>query len=228
MVTVTHNYVVADFLQPASGIVHVTDPLYRIRQYARSGGYESIIVVDANRPVGLIRWSDISNASTIPETSLARDIMLADSPALTRRTSVHMARMNLEITRMDRLPVIDSRGEIIGVFACNTPEEPAMMENGNTDGHDRLRQGQTVQAFTVHPGMGIYASDGALVGHVDRLFLEAGIVSSFLVLHGEEDACHKLLGLDVVEELFNDTVILSIPAAAFHRLPDIDPNALHD
>lgn len=227
MVIVTDNYVVADFLQPATGIVNATDPLFRIRQFARTGGFESIIVADANRPVGLIRWSDISDASSIPETCLARDIMLADSPALTDSTSLQLARCNLEITRMDRLPVVDASGEIIGVFARNTLEEPAMKENGKARGrHAHSNPGAVTQAFTVHPGMDVYASDGGLVGLVDRLFLEAGVVSSFLVSHGNDSELHKMLSVDVVEELFNDTVILSITAAAFHRLPDIDPNTL--
>jgi hypothetical protein len=222
---VNTRHVVADFLYPVSGTVHANEPLHRIRQRARAGGFASIIVVDQNRPVGLIRWSEIDRVTTIPETSLARDIMLADGPALTRRTPVLEAQVNLDLTGMDRLPVVDNDGMLIGVFATTTVKETAQMEHDNTDQamHDSLEDGMGRQAFTVYPGMEVYASDGDRVGLVDRLFLESGTVVGFLVAYSEDDPRHKYLGVDVVEELFNETVILSIAAAAFKRLPDAAP-----
>lgn len=217
-----NTHAVADYLHPVSGTVQANDPLHRIRTCANAGRFTSIIVVDQNRPVGLIRWTDIEGVSTIPETSLARDIMLADGPQLTCRTSVLEAQANLSLTGMDRLPVVDGSGELIGIFVTTTVKDAILMEPDNTDHtmQNAAEDGIGRQAFTVYPGMAVYASDGDLVGLVERLFLEAGVVVGFLVSHGENDERYKYLGIDVVEELFNETVILSIAAAAFARLPD--------
>lgn len=217
-----HTPFVADYLHPVSGTVHAEEPLHRIRQYARSGGFYSLIVVDQNKPVGMIRWLDIDPISTIPDSSLARDIMLAGSPALTQRTPVLEAEINLNVTRMDRLPVVDAEGELVGVYASATLKDWIRMDDDSNDNtfHDFSGGAPVRQAFTVHPGMNVYASDGDLVGLVDRLFLEAGAVVGFLVAYDDDDGPHKYLSLDAVEELFDETVILAVTAAAFDRLPD--------
>lgn len=221
-----YGYVVGDYIGPISGTVQATDLLYRIRRYARSGGYRSIIVTEGNKPVGLIRWPDIERAN-IPDTSLARDIMLANSPALTTRTSVRDARTSLEITRMDRLPVIDDQGDLIGVFIQEATKD--LVDMDASDG-PRSRDGtdlgeQVRQVFTVQPGMEVYSSEGTLLGLVDRLFLESGAASGFLVAYGPGQRSHKYLDINTVERMHEATITLSVSGDTFANLPDIESDA---
>lgn len=221
----TFGYTVADYIRPATGTVQSHEALHRIRRYARNSGYRSIIVVEGNKPVGLIRWPEIDRAN-IPDTSLARDLMLANGPILTRNMSVREASARLELTRMDRLPVIDDRGELIGVFAREATKDSVPMyvsDDGRPLGGED-HQAQMQQVFTVHPGMEVYSAEGTLLGLVDRLFLKNGNASGFLVAYGNEHAAHKYLDIDVVESMQDETITLSVSGEAFAALPDAAPD----
>lgn len=173
--------------------------------------------------MGLIRWPDIAR-TPIPDTSLARDIMLANCPTLTRHTSLQEAGRRLNITGMDRLPVVDGDGELIGVFTQDTLKEQVPMGNGNLSRPDgeQTHEPPVRQTFTVYPGMEVYTSDGVLIGLIDRLFLVSGTISEFLISTNESATGHKLLNTGNIDKLVKETVILSVSREAFVELPDVD------
>ena len=148
--------------------------------------------------------------------------MLADSPVLTPATSVNEARSSLEITRLDRLPVVDGLGQLMGVFERDTLKEATAMSNGKPGRpiHDQPTVQGPRRAFTVHPGMTVISQDRENVGLVDRLFLEQGIVTGFLVSYGMDETLHKQMQFDLVDHLDDETIILSIDSDTFQQLPD--------
>lgn len=77
------------------------------------------------------------------------------------------------------------------------------------------------QEFTIHPGLKVYSSDGVLLGLENRLFLEAGVVTGFLVSHGPANRRQKYFRPDVVDRLVEDAVVLKIDETSFTRYPDI-------
>lgn len=100
------------------------------------------------------------------------------------------------------------------------------MDNNSrgTTEHDHPGRWPAGQEFTVHPGMEVRSSNGAILGLIDRLFLEDGSVSSVLVAHRPGAHQHKRLKSGMVDHLEGETVILSMSAAEFRLLPEYESN----
>jgi CBS domain-containing protein len=207
---------------PLSGTVRPTDLVSEIRQCARRRGLKTVIVTHNNKPVGVIRWSDIERAEAIPAPTLARDIMMTDFPILTPDTPVIEARSVLEIVEMDQLPVVTSQGRLAGLVARDALKEAMAMENEREGLPERERESlfRPRQAFNIRPGMNVYSSDGVNLGLVNRMFLENGKVMGFLVTHDALGRSHKQLQFDVVDHLDGESIILSITNEAFRELAD--------
>ncbi len=84
-----------------------------------------------------------------------------------------------------------------------------------------VHRGWYRQEFTIQPGLKVYSSDGVLLGLEDRLFLEAGVVTGFLVSHGPANRRQKYFRPDMVDRLIEDAVVLKIDETSFTRHPDI-------
>lgn len=215
------NEYVADYIDAATGIVPSTEPLQSIRHRMETHELESLIVEDDDRPVGVIRWSDIREAESIPAICLARDIMLPDCPTLTASSSASEAYESLTLSALDRLPVVDSRGKLVGVVARDALSR-SMDGHGNTRSFAPAPATPAMRrAFTVRPGMDVLSSDQVSLGLVDRMFFDRGMVTGFLVAFGNASRRHKHLGFDVVDHLEDETLLLSINAERFHALPDM-------
>ena len=217
-----HNEYIAVYIIPAAGTVPPTEPLHRIRHLMAADELPPVIVADENRPVGVIRWSDIRDAYGIPDACLARDIMLSGCPTLKIDSPASEASASLDLADLDRLPVVNARGELVGVVP-----RAALLQtiDGYGDMHPSLNQptgSQIRRAFTVRPGMNVFSMDGMQLGLVDRMFLDGGTVTGFMVAYGLLGSRHKYLNFHVVEHLEDETILLSIDTEHFHRLPDMD------
>lgn len=217
-----HNEHIADYIIPATGTVPPTEPLHRIRHLMEADELPSVIVADENRPVGVIRRSDIRDANGIPNVCLARDIMLAGCPTLKLDSRASEAYASLDLADLDRLPVVNARGELVGVVLL-----AALLEtmDGLADMHasfNRPTARQTRRAFTVRPGMKVFSMDGMQMGLVDRMFLDDGTVTGFMVAYGLLGRKHKYLNFHVVDHLKDETILLSIDSEHFRSLPDMD------
>lgn len=216
------NEHVADYIIPATGTVPPTEPLHRIRRLMEADDLTSVIVAEENRPIGVIRRSDIRETDGIPETCMARDIMLSDGPTLTVDSPTSEAYASLHLADLDRLPVVDAGGELVGVVSRDTLMK---VMNGSCDIPITLRsrrERHLRRVFTVRPGMKVFSMEGMQVGLVDRMFLIGGTVTGILVAYGLLGRRHKHLNFDVVDHLEDETIRLSIDRERFDRLPDMD------
>jgi hypothetical protein len=84
-----------------------------------------------------------------------------------------------------------------------------------------MPRGLSRREFTIDPGLQVYSSDGVLLGLEERIFLEAGVVTGFLVSHGPAYCQQKYFRLDVVDHLTENAVVLKIDETSFTRHPDI-------
>ncbi|CAN5615395.1 hypothetical protein BH24CHL1_BH24CHL1_07710 [soil metagenome] len=217
-----HNEHITDYIIPATGTVPPTEPLHRIRHRMEADEVPTVIVADENRPVGVIRWSDIQDACGIPDTCLARDIMLSGFPTLNVDSPASEAYASLDLADVDRLPVVNAGGELVGVVP-----RAALLQimDGHGDMQALLNQPtgpQIRRAFTVRPGMKVFSMDGMQLGLVDRMFLKGGTVTGFMVAYGLSGRGHKYLNFHVVDHLEDKTILLSIDAEHFQRLPDMN------
>jgi predicted transcriptional regulator len=221
--TSTHS--VSDYVVPATGVVHPGDPLHLVRNLMGVRKLSTVIVAHDNRPVGVVRWDDITQGDAGPDTSLTRDIMVEDCPVLTENTSSSTVCSSLEASGLDQLPVVNNAGKIIGIVPRETLGEAMCTDerDGNSEHYDQPTTGQIRRAFNVRPGMNVYSSDRRKLGLVDRMFLEHGRVTGFLVTHGLLGRRHKQLQFDVVDHLEDETIILGVDQTTFLQIPDVGP-----
>lgn len=213
---------VADHLITPFRTVRPTQLLNTVRRSLDSDEMLSVIVADNNRPVGVIRWNDIRDVPNIPESCLVRDMMLPGFPVLHVDTLASEGFMSLALSDLDCLPVVDERGEFIGVFprAALTYTVNGQGDMQPVDPTSKEHTGQRV--FRVRPGMKVYSRDGQGIGLVDKMYLCQGTVTGFMVACSPAGHQHKHLGFDVVDHLEDETVLLSIDQREFLELPDLN------
>lgn len=220
---------ITNYIVPTNGTVCPDASLQKVCSLMEAGKANTIVVTDEDKPVGVIRRSDINCAVATDRRSLARDIMFAHYPVVLRGASRCKVRSLLDRLNLDRLPVVNQTGTLIGVVDREALGETMSPHNrdGHPNGREASRQSRPIRrAFKVRPGMNVYSSDHQRLGLVDRMFLERGTVTGFVMTHGLLDRRHKQLQFDVVDHLENETVILGLDQSAFYQIPDCDPNAI--
>lgn len=201
----------------------------------------SLIVVDADRPVGVVEWRHISRDTEA--SSPVGDYMVTAFPVLTPDTSVAQAQGQLADVDIDRIPVVDTDGRLIGEvprfslskFEHTTtaatavdeapPQDPLLLDRdfgGVGSGQDPVLT-DAYEAQTAGPqiqvGMTVYGESGSKLGEVAEVITETnGRASAFTVRHGLLSKKHKKLPIDGVDRIEGDNVHMAIDSTEFKML----------
>src|SRR5215207_7316679 len=135
-------------MRPPAHTVTPETPLDDARQLFIAETMRSMIVVDQDRPVGIVSWADIGSLNMpIPGKKVA-DAMTPNPPAVERNAPISEGRSLLESTDHDVIPVVDQSGALVGeAFRREllNPDQPFVDE----------ARGHAASAPHVHSGMAI-------------------------------------------------------------------------
>jgi len=151
--------------------------------------------------------------------------MLTELPVLRADMTVDQVRsewssMNVDL---DHLPVVDGDGALIGEVARGAITKSETATSSATEqiisGPDQERNAPTVH---LEQGMNVVGVVGKKLGTVDEVDLSAeGHISHFTVKHGMLGRHAKRLPADVINNVDDDGVHLSIDQMEFKMLADI-------
>jgi CBS domain-containing protein len=185
----------------------------------------SLIVVDANRPVGVIQWRGISRRDG---SELIRDVMLTEFPILRADMSVDDVRSYLSgvDVDLDHLPVVDEGGVLLGEVPRGVITKSETATSSATESVvagaevDPSRHSQP-QLHLEH-GMKVIGAAGKNIGTVDEVDLNAeGHISHFTVKYGMLGRHAKRLPADVINRVEGNEVHLSLDQMEFKMLADV-------
>ncbi|GBD16266.1 hypothetical protein HRbin26_01161 [bacterium HR26] len=210
---------VADLMVQTLDVV-TPDQLVRTVQ-TRLGGEArlSLIVVEGERPVGIVRWREIMGLAGENAERPVREFMVREFPHLTPSLTLAeaLARLNEfgdRLSGIDYLPVVDEEGRLVG-------EVPAM---ALAHAEQRAVVVEEAADLGLRSGMTVVGAAGKKLGTVSELIRDTmtGELAGFTVAHGLLSRKHKRLTPEVIDRVEGDTVVLKIDAREFNLLADVE------
>jgi CBS-domain-containing membrane protein len=210
-----------------SADVNTIEPHETVRSAQRrmeSQTLRSLIVVDGDRPVGVIKWRDIR---TTDGEALISDHMTRDFPVLISSMGVVDARAHLGDVDFDHIPVVDENGQLVG----EVPRGSLVHHETATAGEDRvtadgmpIRGADTGHAANIQADMDVVDAEGHKLGKVTEVSSDPTThrMSHVIIEHGLLRKKHKRVPVDTVTRFDDDNVVLGITKMEFDFLADIE------
>jgi CBS-domain-containing membrane protein len=199
------------------------DSVTAARRRMESQTTRSLIVVEQDRPVGIVQWRGLTRAEG---DQTVGDVMVREFPVL--RTDMTVTEARGYLTGMDvdfdHLPVVDGAGALIGEVQRGAITKSEGMTTGATEqivsGPDSDRSdNQTVRLVQ---GMKVRGAAGKDLGTVDQVELSSeGRIAHFTVKYGMLGRKSKRLPADVIRAVDGETVTLSLDQMEFKMLADV-------
>jgi CBS domain-containing protein/sporulation protein YlmC with PRC-barrel domain len=203
------------------------EPISAARRRMESQTSRSLIVVESDRPVGIIQWRGLAQYDS---NTAVRSVMATDIPVLRTGMSVSEVRDYLagRDVDFDHLPVVDDSGMLIGEVprrAVTKGETATSSATGDAIGGAEADRSDVISVH-LEKGMTVIGSAGKKLGTIDEVDVSAeGNVAHFTVKHGLIGSHYKRLPSDVIASADGDTVTLNIDKQEFGMLADIGDHA---
>jgi CBS domain-containing protein len=186
----------------------------------------SLVVVDGERPVGVVQWRGIHQ---LDGTASVRDIMLTEFPILRAGMSVDAVRDYLSgmDVDLDQVPVVNAEGMLIGEASRSAITKSETATDGATQpvvaGPEQDRD---VPILHLQQGMTVMGDAGHKLGAVEAVELSPeNNIAHFTVKHGMLSKHYKRLPADVINTVEGDTVTVNLDSMEFKMLADIDKDS---
>jgi CBS-domain-containing membrane protein len=188
----------------------------------------SLIVVDDDRPVGIVKWRALRSADS---ASTVATCMTTDFPVLRKDMHVTEAHGHIGDVDFDNIPVIDEEGRLVG----EVPRGAIVHHEVPTDREDHLTATgdpavpASVSAFPdLRAGMDVVAAEGGKLGKVTELSDDPTThrLAHVLVEHGLLRKKHKRVPTDTIGRLDGDTVVLKISKTEWGILSDVEDQSI--
>jgi CBS domain-containing protein/sporulation protein YlmC with PRC-barrel domain len=193
------------------------------RRRMESQTSRSLIVVEADRPVGIVQWRGLGQ---LDGDTAVRSVMATDIPILRTDMTVNEVRDYLagRDVDFDHLPVVNESGTLIGEVprrAVTKGEFATESATGDAIGGAEADRSDVISVH-LEKGMTVVGVSGKKLGTVEAVEVSGeGHVAHFTVKHGLLGNHHKRLPSDVIGGVEGDTVTLNIDKQEFGMLADV-------
>ncbi|MBX6341707.1 MAG: CBS domain-containing protein, partial [Thermomicrobiaceae bacterium] len=106
---------ISDMLVPDVDVIGPDEPVRAAQRRMEAQTRRSLIVVEGDRPIGVVQWRDIMRVQGPESDQPVRDFMVREVPVLKTDMTLDEARAQLtgEVD-LDRLPVVNEQGQLVG------------------------------------------------------------------------------------------------------------------
>lgn len=216
---------IGDMLTPSIETITPDDTVMVAKRRMESQTSRSLIVVDGNRPVGVIQWRGLARHEG---SELVRDVMQTEFPVLSAGMSVDEVRSYLTgvDVDLDHLPVVDESGMLLGEVPRGIITKSETATSSATDaivaGPDSDPTRDSGPQVHLEQGMKVVGAAGKNLGSVDEIDLNAdGHISHFTVKYGLLGRNSKRLPADLINRVEGNEVHLSLDQPEFKMLADV-------
>jgi predicted transcriptional regulator len=214
---------VADLVTDAFDTITPDETIAAARRRMESQTSRSLIVVEADRPVGIVQWRGLSQHDS---DAAVRSVMATAIPILRADMSVSEVRDYLSGMDVDydHLPVINEEGRLIGEVPRRLITKSETSTRSATEEAIGGAEADRSDVMRVHleEGMKVVGARGNKLGTIDQVALNAeGHISHFTVKYGLLGRNSKRLPSDVLSDVSGDTATLSIDQQEFKMLADV-------
>ena len=183
----------------------------------------SLIVVNDDRPVGVVKWRDLRNADVDSPVSA---YMVTDFPVLRNSMDITEAHGHLGGVDFDHIPVVNEDGQLIG----EVPRGAIVHHETSSEQEDRVTVNgdpvieTTRPSFDLRADMDVVDVEGSKLGKVTEITNDPTThrLSQVLVEHGLLRKKHKRIPTDTIKDVSDDTVVLAISKMEWDFLTDVE------
>lgn len=216
---------IGDMLTPSIDTITPDETVTIAKRRMESQTSRSLIVVDANRPVGVIHWRGLARHEG---GELVRDVMQTEFPVLRAGMSIDEVRSYLGgvDVDLDHLPVVDDGGMLLGEVPRGMITKSETATNAATEsvvsGPDADPSRDSQPLVHLEQGMKVVGVSGKGLGSVDLVELAPeGHIGHFTVKYGMLGRHSKRLPADVISRVESNDVHLNIDQIEFKMLADV-------
>jgi CBS domain-containing protein len=214
---------VSDLMIPQVDTIALDEPVLTARRRMESQTSRSLIVVDGDRPVGVIQWRGLAQ---LEGSTLIRDVMQTEFPIVRPEMSLNDLRDRLadQDVDFDHIPVVDEGGTLIGEVPRGSITKREVAADASTQPVVSGPDSSTSAGPAIHleEGMKVVGVTGSKLGSVDQVELNSeGYISHFTVKYGLLGRSSKRLPADVIRDVSDNTVNLTIDSPEFKMLADV-------
>lgn len=206
-----------DNVVAADGSVRTTLPQFKL-ETARA-----LIAVAGHRPIGALTRNRVDGLAEIDLDRPVHEFVI-DVPVFEESMSLDAARMQADAGHfeVDRLPVIDADGILVGVIDRSVLIHEADTFRTEQGALEVSRAGVDSATVELTKGMTVRGSDDEKLGEIDEVFVEQGRVAALIVKHGLLGRHHKRIASDHVVRASTDDVYLDFGKQEFKFLADME------
>jgi len=186
---------------------------------------KSLIVVDGDRPVGMLRYNDVNQEGALQSSLEA--LMVTDVPTI--RADQPLEELTGVMTEydVDRLPVVDEGGALIGELprAALTLGETHSTESIVTEPRlSDTQSGQATPSFDIRKDMAVVGTGGSKIGKVKEVLSDqlSGSLTHVVVHTGLIFGKDKSVPADLIDRVEGDEVALKVDKSEIDMLPDLN------
>jgi CBS-domain-containing membrane protein len=212
---------IAAIMRPPAHTILPSTPAEDARRMFLAESYRSLIVVDNNRPIGIVSWAELEDLNVADQGQTVADFMTRNPTAVNQNATLSDARAMLESTDHDLIAVVDQQGTLVGEALRLNLLDPenlapsATATPATTSGEDADVQLQ------IERGMKVVGAHDEQVGAVEDVTKDAaGRITHVDVTSGHLLKHHKRIPVDMISHIDGDTVHVTFDKEDFKRLPD--------
>jgi CBS domain-containing protein/sporulation protein YlmC with PRC-barrel domain len=231
---------VRDVMRPDIATIGPDEEVRVARRRMESTSDRSLIVAADDRPVGIIAWRAIMDQNQVPAEAPVSEFMTRTFPTVTPDMPLVEAQQNLAGVDVDKIPVLDEDGKIIGVVPRPVLAHVQQATGGapveETEPLGTLpptevlgpgQEGVSTPAEAAGPalstGMNVVGETGDKLGTISEVLADtAGRATAILVEHGLLRKRHKRIPVDEITDVRDGDVVLSISGTEFGLLPNLE------
>lgn len=216
---------IRDLIMPDVDTIHPDDTVVAAKRRMEAQTIRSLLVVEDDRPVGVVRWRVINSADG---SMLIRDVMEANVPTIPVDSSMDSigGLFSGADVDYDRLPVVDENGVLVGELPRGAVTKRGVATEEATRPLQSMSEADEVAtepALHIERGMNVIGADDDKLGTVDDVELNAeGAISGFTVKHGLLGRHSKRLPVDVIVGTRDKDLLVTIGNTEFKMLADIE------
>lgn len=220
---------VRDVMSEATQTIQAGQTLVAARQRMQGDmRVKSLIVVEGDRAIGLVRYNDI-NRDDVAGSTVA-DAMLADVP--TAREDQPLSELTGVMTEydIDRLPVVGADGRLVGEVqrtALTLGESHAGEAMTGREALSDAIADRDTPVYDIKADMTVLGAQGSKIGKVKEVLADnlSGSLTHLVVHTGLLFGKDKSVPADLVDHVEGDEVHLKVTKSEIDMLPDLGAEA---
>jgi CBS domain-containing protein len=216
--------VIDELLLAEVEVIPADDSVRNAKRRMESSALRSLIVIDDNRPVGIIQRTGLLRVEGEELDKPVTEYMITDFPTLRRGDTIPDAqeRMGHDVN-VEEIPVVSDSGELIGAVHR---EQLAHSSTPASESPGAPGTGPAPELAPVKEGMTVKDASGSKLGSfVEADFNSQGDVEFFVVEHGLIFKKQKRLPGDLIREIEEDDIHLRIDSMEWGMMRDIGDEA---